>query len=141
MPTIASSHHAYGGLVRFSISIPQRDADGFDEAGFKRYLTRAEELGFEGGWTLEQVIGPSPLIAPMELLAYAAACTTRLRLGVAVLITSLHDRCNWRRRSPPSTGSATAGSTSGWHPAAAFASSRRSAWRSPRSSAASPKDL
>jgi alkanesulfonate monooxygenase SsuD/methylene tetrahydromethanopterin reductase-like flavin-dependent oxidoreductase (luciferase family) len=27
----------------------------------------------------------------MELLAYAAACTTRLRLGVAVLITSLHD--------------------------------------------------
>jgi alkanesulfonate monooxygenase SsuD/methylene tetrahydromethanopterin reductase-like flavin-dependent oxidoreductase (luciferase family) len=27
----------------------------------------------------------------MELLAYAAACTTRLRLGVAVLVTSLHD--------------------------------------------------
>ena len=27
----------------------------------------------------------------MEMLAYAAACTTRLRLGVAVLITSLHD--------------------------------------------------
>ena len=27
----------------------------------------------------------------MDLLAYAAACTTRLRLGVAVLVTSLHD--------------------------------------------------
>jgi alkanesulfonate monooxygenase SsuD/methylene tetrahydromethanopterin reductase-like flavin-dependent oxidoreductase (luciferase family) len=27
----------------------------------------------------------------MELLAYAAACTTRLRLGVAVMVTSLHD--------------------------------------------------
>jgi alkanesulfonate monooxygenase SsuD/methylene tetrahydromethanopterin reductase-like flavin-dependent oxidoreductase (luciferase family) len=95
MPAIRSSHHvvkdAYGGQVRFSISIPQRDADGFDDSGFKSYLARAEELGFEGGWTLEQVIGPSPLIAPMELLAYAAACTTRLRLGVAVLITSLHD--------------------------------------------------
>jgi alkanesulfonate monooxygenase SsuD/methylene tetrahydromethanopterin reductase-like flavin-dependent oxidoreductase (luciferase family) len=77
--------------VRFSISIPQRDTDGFDAEGFKSYLTRAEQLGFEGGWTLEQIIGPSPLIAPMELLAYAAACTTRLRLGVAVLITSLHD--------------------------------------------------
>ena len=25
------------------------------------------------------------------MLAYAAACTTRLRLGVAVLVTSLHD--------------------------------------------------
>jgi alkanesulfonate monooxygenase SsuD/methylene tetrahydromethanopterin reductase-like flavin-dependent oxidoreductase (luciferase family) len=77
--------------VRFSISLPQRDADGFDASGFKSYVARAEELGFEGGWTLEQIIGPSPLIAPMELLAYAAACTTRLRLGVAVLITSLHD--------------------------------------------------
>jgi alkanesulfonate monooxygenase SsuD/methylene tetrahydromethanopterin reductase-like flavin-dependent oxidoreductase (luciferase family) len=77
--------------VRFSISLPQRDADGFDAAGFKAYLTRAEELGFEGGWALEQTIGAAPLIAPLELLAYAAACTTRLRLGVAVLITSLHD--------------------------------------------------
>jgi len=77
--------------VRFSISLPQRDADGFDAAAFKDYLLRAEELGFEGGWTLEQTIGPAPLIAPLELLSYAAACTTRLRLGVAVLITSLHD--------------------------------------------------
>jgi alkanesulfonate monooxygenase SsuD/methylene tetrahydromethanopterin reductase-like flavin-dependent oxidoreductase (luciferase family) len=65
--------------------------DGFDATGFKSYLTRAEELGFEGGWTLEQTIGAAPLIAPMELLAYAAACTTRLRLGVAVMVTSLHD--------------------------------------------------
>jgi alkanesulfonate monooxygenase SsuD/methylene tetrahydromethanopterin reductase-like flavin-dependent oxidoreductase (luciferase family) len=77
--------------MRFSISIPQVDVGGFDGAGLRSYLRRAEELGFEGGWTLEQTIGPGPLIAPMELLAYAAACTERLRLGVAVLITSLHD--------------------------------------------------
>jgi alkanesulfonate monooxygenase SsuD/methylene tetrahydromethanopterin reductase-like flavin-dependent oxidoreductase (luciferase family) len=94
-PLTGPSHHvagrAYCGPVRFDISIPQRDTDGFDAEGVKSYLARAEELGFEGGWTLEQTIGPSPVIAPMELLAYAAACTTRLRLGVAVLITSLHD--------------------------------------------------
>jgi alkanesulfonate monooxygenase SsuD/methylene tetrahydromethanopterin reductase-like flavin-dependent oxidoreductase (luciferase family) len=77
--------------VKFSISIPQLDTDGFDGSAMKSYLARAEELGFEGGWTLEQTIGAAPLIAPLELLAYAAACTTRLRLGVAVLITSLHD--------------------------------------------------
>jgi alkanesulfonate monooxygenase SsuD/methylene tetrahydromethanopterin reductase-like flavin-dependent oxidoreductase (luciferase family) len=77
--------------VRFSISIPQLDYDGFDDAGVKDYLGRAEELGFEGGWTMEQVVGNAPRIAPLEMLAYAAACTTRLRLGVAVLITSLHD--------------------------------------------------
>jgi alkanesulfonate monooxygenase SsuD/methylene tetrahydromethanopterin reductase-like flavin-dependent oxidoreductase (luciferase family) len=73
-----------------SISLPQLDVDGFDAPGFKSYVARAEELGFEGGWVMEQAIGPTPFIAPLELLAYAAACTERLRLGVAVLVTSLH---------------------------------------------------
>ncbi|ABL03454.1 LLM class flavin-dependent oxidoreductase [Mycobacterium ulcerans] len=77
--------------MRFSIAIPQLDTDGFDAAGLRAYLARAEELGFEGGWGLEQIIGSSPLLAPLQLLAYCAACTNRLRLGVAVLVTSLHD--------------------------------------------------
>ncbi|GFG52092.1 LLM class flavin-dependent oxidoreductase [Mycolicibacterium agri] len=77
--------------MRFSISIPQFVSDGFDDTGMKSYLARAEELGFEGGWTMEQIVGNSTAIAPLQLLSYAAACTTRLRLGVAVLITSLHD--------------------------------------------------
>ncbi|GAB1812653.1 LLM class flavin-dependent oxidoreductase [Mycobacterium sp. MUNTM1] len=77
--------------MRFSIAIPQFDYDGFDAAGLRAFLSRAEELGFEGGWLLEQIIGPAPLLAPLELLAYCAACTERLRLGVAVLVTSLHD--------------------------------------------------
>jgi alkanesulfonate monooxygenase SsuD/methylene tetrahydromethanopterin reductase-like flavin-dependent oxidoreductase (luciferase family) len=79
------------GGVKFSISIPQLDLDGFDAEGLRSYLIRAEELGFEGGWVMEQTVGEAPMIAPMELLAYSAACTSRLRLGVAVLITSLHD--------------------------------------------------
>jgi alkanesulfonate monooxygenase SsuD/methylene tetrahydromethanopterin reductase-like flavin-dependent oxidoreductase (luciferase family) len=81
----------YGGEVRFSISLPQLDTTNFDAAGMRSYLARAEELGFEGGWVLEQVVGEAPLLAPLELLAYAAACTDRLRLGVAVLVSSLHD--------------------------------------------------
>ncbi len=77
--------------MRFSIAIPQFDYDGFDAPGLRAYLARAEELGFEGGWVLEQVLGPAPLLAPLELLTFCAACTDRLRLGVAVLVTSLHD--------------------------------------------------
>jgi alkanesulfonate monooxygenase SsuD/methylene tetrahydromethanopterin reductase-like flavin-dependent oxidoreductase (luciferase family) len=81
--------------VRFSIAIPQLDydgfGDGFDAPGLRSYLARAEELGFEGGWVLEQTVGQAPLLAPLELLAYCAACTERLRLGVAVLVTSLHE--------------------------------------------------
>jgi alkanesulfonate monooxygenase SsuD/methylene tetrahydromethanopterin reductase-like flavin-dependent oxidoreductase (luciferase family) len=82
---------SYGVGVRYSISIPQLDATSFDAAGMRSYLARAEELGFEGGWVLELVVGEAPLLAPLELLAYAAACTDRLRLGVAVLVSSLHD--------------------------------------------------
>lgn len=77
--------------MRFAIAIPQFDYDRFDGEGLRAYLRRAEELGFEGGWVLEQVIGEAPLLAPLELLAYCAACTERLRLGAAVLVTSLHD--------------------------------------------------
>lgn len=81
--------------MRFSIAIPQFDydgsGDGFDGAGLRSFLARAEELGFDGGWVLEQIIGPAPLLAPLELLAYCAACTERLRLGVGVLVTSLHE--------------------------------------------------
>lgn len=77
--------------MRFAISIPQLHPQAFAAADVKAYLARAEELGFESGWALEQAIGPTPLIAPLEMLAYAAACTERLRLGVAVLVSSLHD--------------------------------------------------
>jgi probable F420-dependent oxidoreductase len=77
--------------VRFSIAIPQFDYDVFDAPGLRSYVQRAEELGFEGLWTLEQTIGRAPLLAPLELLAYCAAYTERLRLGVAVLVTSQHE--------------------------------------------------
>jgi len=77
--------------VRFSIAIPQFDSGTFDDAGLRSYLARAEQLGFEGGWVLEQTTGAAPLLAPLELLAYCAACTERMRLGVAVLVSSLHE--------------------------------------------------
>jgi probable F420-dependent oxidoreductase len=77
--------------VRFAISIPQQFADGtFDPAAMRAYLTRAEELGFASAWAQEQVIGTLPLLGPVETLTYAAACTGRLRLGCAVLVTSLY---------------------------------------------------
>src|ERR1700744_6580125 len=82
---------SYGDGGRFSIAIHQFDETGFDSAGLRDYLQRAEELGFEGGWVLEQIIGEATLLAPLELLAWAAGCTERLRLGVAVLVSSLHD--------------------------------------------------
>ena len=77
--------------VRWAIAIPQYVSDGtFDPAGLRSYLARAEELGFEGGWTQENVLGPMPHIGPLETMTYAAACTERLRLGCAVFVSPLH---------------------------------------------------
>jgi probable F420-dependent oxidoreductase len=78
-------------MTSFAISIPQTVEGGrFDGAAVQTFLGRAEELGFDGAWTQESVIGDMPTLGPLETLAYAAACTDRVRLGCAVLISSLH---------------------------------------------------
>ena len=82
--------------MRFAIAIPQFYADGqFEPEHFRAYLNRAEELGFESAWTQEAVLGTAPQgttpqLAPLEAMAYAAACTSRLRLGCVVFVTPLH---------------------------------------------------
>ncbi|RKS76951.1 putative F420-dependent oxidoreductase [Actinomadura pelletieri DSM 43383] len=78
--------------MRFAISIPQDLDDGeFDPAAFRAFLRRAEELGFDGAWTQEQVLGTAARSSPLETLTYAAACTERLRLGCAVFVTPRHN--------------------------------------------------
>jgi probable F420-dependent oxidoreductase len=78
--------------IRFAISIPQSYADGaFDPAAFRGHLARAEALGFDSAWTSEQVLGTAPLLGPIETMTYAAACTERLRLGCAVLVSPLRN--------------------------------------------------
>jgi probable F420-dependent oxidoreductase len=74
--------------MRFSVAIPQFAVDPRE---VRRFLVRAEELGFDGAWTQEQIIGSKPVISPLELLAYAAACTERIRLGCAVFVTPLRN--------------------------------------------------
>ena len=82
--------------MRFAIAIPQFYADGeFEPEQFRAYLNRAEELGFESAWTQEAVLGTAPQgttpqLAPLEAMAYAAACTSRLRVGCVVFVTPLH---------------------------------------------------
>jgi probable F420-dependent oxidoreductase len=79
--------------VRFAISIPQYARDtGFDEHAFRAHLRRVEELGlFESGWVQEQVIGAAGVLAALQTLTYAAACTEQLRLGCAVFVLPLHN--------------------------------------------------
>jgi probable F420-dependent oxidoreductase len=76
--------------VRLAVGIPQAwTTGGIDRVGMRRFLERAEALGFESAWVVEQVLGSVPSLEPVECLAWAAALTERIRLGTAVLLTPL----------------------------------------------------
>lgn len=77
--------------MRFAISIPQFFGDGeFSPADFRAYFERAEAFGvYESAWAQEMTLGPSPQLAPLEAMTYAAACTSSLRLGCTVFVLSL----------------------------------------------------
>jgi alkanesulfonate monooxygenase SsuD/methylene tetrahydromethanopterin reductase-like flavin-dependent oxidoreductase (luciferase family) len=77
--------------MRFAISIPQGCPDGtFDPPAFAAYLLRAEALGFDSAWAMDQTFGPTPRLNALETMTFAAACPTRLRLGCSVWISPLH---------------------------------------------------
>lgn len=76
--------------VKTAVAIPQTFPDRpVNARAIQEFLRRAEALGFEGGWVVEQILGSIPSLESVALLAYAAAVTTRLRLGAAVLLTAL----------------------------------------------------
>ena len=78
--------------MRFAIFLPHHVPAGtFDLAKMRNYLIRAESPGFHSAWTQEAVPGPAPILAPLELMTFAAACTERLRLGCAVFVSPLHN--------------------------------------------------
>src|ERR1700757_3936345 len=78
--------------MRFAIAIPQNCPDGsFSPDDFRSYFARVEELGiYESAWTQDSTLGPAPSLSPLEAMTYAAACTTTLRLGCPVFVTTLH---------------------------------------------------
>jgi probable F420-dependent oxidoreductase len=74
----------------FGLALPQTFLDGrVDLASVRRVLARAETLGFHSVWVQEQILGSTPSLEPVELLTYAAALSERVKLGAAVLLTTL----------------------------------------------------
>src|SRR5262249_53338142 len=76
--------------LRFAIALPQIFGGArVDLAAVQTFLSRVEALGYESVWCQEQILGGAGSLEPVTLLAYAAARTERVRLGVAVLLTPL----------------------------------------------------
>ena len=75
--------------VPLGIAAPQTFPDGLvDLELVRKYAGRAEELGYDSLWVVEQLVGSTPTPEPVTFLTYLAAITQRIRLGSAVVIAT-----------------------------------------------------
>jgi probable F420-dependent oxidoreductase len=73
------------GKIPCGIAIPQMLVA--TETRFMRdFLARAEALGYDSVWVQEQILGDAPMLEPITLLTYAAALTSKVRLGSSVIL-------------------------------------------------------
>lgn len=78
--------------MRFGISIPQiLSSEGFDPTMLKDFLGRAEAWGFQSAWVMERVVGNPPVLDPLVLLSYAAASTSKIKLGSSILMAVMRN--------------------------------------------------
>lgn len=62
-----------------------------DMARVREFVVRADQLAYDSLWVTEEVLGGAPALDALTTLAYVAAATERVRLGVAVLVLSRHN--------------------------------------------------
>lgn len=75
------------GHTPCGIAIPQSFAHSpIDVQLIREFLPKAEMLGYDSLWVQEQIITDSPILEPVTLLTYAAALTSKARLGTSVLL-------------------------------------------------------
>jgi probable F420-dependent oxidoreductase len=75
------------GNIPCGVAIPQSFAGGpVDVQLIREFLQKAETLGYESLWVQEQILSDSAILEPVTLLTYAAALTSKARLGTSVIL-------------------------------------------------------
>ena len=77
--------------IAVGMSLPHRSPDPIDMTAVDRVAERAEALGFSDLWVTENTLDHVHCFDPSVILAYAAAITKRIRLGVAVCVLPVHN--------------------------------------------------
>jgi probable F420-dependent oxidoreductase len=85
--------------LQFGIAIPQtfptRETNLALISGF---ISKAESLGYHSAWVQERAIGGDiPNLDPIPLLSYAAALSSRLKLGTSVMLSDLRNPINFAK--------------------------------------------
>lgn len=73
--------------ISLGMSLPHRSPDGVPEAAVRQVAQRAEALGFADLWVTNNTVdADGGCFDSLTVLTYAAALTTKVRLGVSVLV-------------------------------------------------------
>jgi len=132
-------------VERFGVFLPSYiwEGDGPERArGIKDFARTVEELGFDSLFITDHLLVGKRFysvnwLEPLTTLAVAAGATERVRLGTSILIMPLRNPVILAKSWPPSSSSATTGSSSAPGSAGTMSSTRRSGSRS-RSVASAP---
>ncbi len=76
--------------IAFGMSLPHRSPDAIDMAAVTTVARRAEALGFRDLWVTENTLDHVMCFDPVVVLTYAAAVTSRIRLGASVVVLAIH---------------------------------------------------
>jgi probable F420-dependent oxidoreductase len=87
---------ALADRIPFGMSLPHRSPDrlgvgGFDMDTIRTVAQRAEAYGFRDLWVTENTFDHVTCFDPVVVLTYAAAVTSRIRVGASVLVLPVHD--------------------------------------------------
>ena len=75
--------------VPLGMSLPHRSPDAIEVDEVRRVAQRAEALGFQDLWVTENPLDHVISFDPAVVLTWAAAATTRIRVGVSVAVLPL----------------------------------------------------
>jgi probable F420-dependent oxidoreductase len=76
--------------IRFGVALPHRAPELIDMAAVRHVAQRAEALGFNDLWVTENTLDHVFCFDPVVVLTYAAAVTSKIRLGASVVVLQIH---------------------------------------------------
>jgi probable F420-dependent oxidoreductase len=77
-------------MIPLGMSLPHRSPDKLAMTTVATVARRAEELGFRDLWVTENTIDQNTCFDPVVILTYAAAITSRIRVGASVVVLPIH---------------------------------------------------
>src|SRR6266542_4603047 len=85
-PSRGANRMALKDKIPLGMVLPHRSPDAVDMGAVRQVAQRADTLGFRDLWVTENTLDHVFCFDPIVILTYAAAVTTRIRVGVSVVV-------------------------------------------------------